>query len=323
MATSGSSNYSETRNAVILDALQLLGVYGVGRTVSSEDMTFCSSMLNKMVKTWGTQGLHLWCKTEGILHLTQYEGEYYIGNGVSDAKAPLESDEILTQLDGDLAASATSVTVLSTSGMLIGDNIGIVLDDKSLFWTTIATIPSSTTLTLSSGVSGAASDNSIVYTFTNKMYKPLRILSCRLLSGVDSGATSNLVELQMSPMSYQDYFNMPNKSVNGIPTQFCYDPKLTNGALYLWPRPSDTSYRVQFTSERLIEDMDTLTDDFDFPSEWLETLTWQLAMRVAPAFGKDKKMLATIGPMASALLETLKEWDAETIGFDMVPGGSY
>jgi len=319
MATSGSSDYSQTRNGVILDALQLLGVYGIGRTVSSEDMAFCSSMLNKMLKTWSAQGLHLWCKTEGILHLTQYASEYILGNSSSDAKTSLETDEIITQLNGAQAILSTSLTVNDTTGMLIGDYIGIVLTDKSIHWTTIVTIPSSTTLTILAGITKAALDDGVVYSFTSRMYKPSRILSCRLLSGIDSGSTSTLVELQMSTMSYQDYFNMPAKTINGVPTQFCYDPKLTNGRLYIWPRPADTSYRIQFTSERLIEDMDTLTNDFDLPSEWLETITYQLALRIGPAFGKDQKILATIGPLASAMLEALKDWDAEVTSIDLIP----
>ena len=50
MATSGSVNFNQTRNEIINDAMQLLGVYGVGRTISAEDEVFAASILNKMVK---------------------------------------------------------------------------------------------------------------------------------------------------------------------------------------------------------------------------------------------------------------------------------
>lgn len=310
MATSGSYNYSQTRVDVINDAFQLLGVYGVGRTTSAEDMTFANSLLNKMIKAWGTKGLHLWAKTEGVLYLTPNVAEYTIGNGSSDAYVTNKSDEVITQLNGALAAAATSVTVDNTTNMTVGDKIGIVLTDKTIHWTTIATIPSSTTLTLTSGVSGAALDNALVYTFTNRLYKPLRVLDARLLQGIDTGSTSTLTELPMTSIAYQDYFELPVKTTSGIPNQFHYNPKLTSGKMYVWPRPSDGSYRIQFSYERVLEDMDAATDDFDFPSEWLESLTYQLAVRLGPPFGKEKRA-QFLAPLAGIMLEDLLNWNNE------------
>ena len=61
-----TTTFTQTRNSLITDSLQLLGVYGVGRTVSSEDMSIGVSMLSKMVKAWGAKGLHLWAKQEAV-----------------------------------------------------------------------------------------------------------------------------------------------------------------------------------------------------------------------------------------------------------------
>ncbi len=49
MATSGSKNFSQTRAELIQDAFQILGVYGIGRTVSAEYNALASNILNKMV----------------------------------------------------------------------------------------------------------------------------------------------------------------------------------------------------------------------------------------------------------------------------------
>ncbi len=322
MATSGSNNFIQNRNQIILDALQHLGVYGIGRTVSPEDMAFCVSTLNKMVKSWATQGLHLWCKSEGVLYLDQYVGKYSLGNSINDAKATLISDEVVTRLDGALVTSATAVTVDSTTGMTVGDNIGVVLTTKDIHWTTIATIPTSTTLTLTTGVPSASADNNFVYTFTNKIYKPLRILSARLVSGIDSGVTSTKSDMIMNSMAYQDYFEMSTKTNNGTPNQFHYNPGISSGTMYVWPRPSDTSSRIEFTFERIIEDLDNATDDFDFPAEWLEPLTFQLAVRIAPGFGKEKK-LSVILPMAAEMMNDLKTWDSEITSVFLEPDLGY
>lgn len=320
MATSSSQNFTQTCSQLIYDAFQLIGVYGVGRNISSEDYNFAFSLLNKLVKSWSTKGLNLWEKNEAVLHLTQYTSKYSIGNGTSDARCSLASDEVVTQLNGSLAANATSVTVDSTTGMTVGDYIGIVLSDKSSHWTTIATLPSSTTLTLTTGVSGAASDDALVYTFTNRIYKPLRILDARYLTGYDAGTgTSSVTERVITSLPYQDYFQLPSKGVVGASNQFLYVPGLTSGTFYLWPTPDDTNARITFTYERIIEDLDSASDNFDFPSEWLEPLTYQLAFRLGAPFGKDTKANQSIAPMAISMLQNLLEWNNEITSIKVTP----
>jgi hypothetical protein len=320
MATSGSQNFSQTRAQLIEDAFQLIGVYGIGRTVSAEDTTLAANFLNKMIKAWAVKGLHLWEKTEGVLYITPHEEQYSLGNASTDAYATNKSDEVITQLNGALAAAATAVTVDSTTGMATSDIIGVVTADKTIHWTTIATIPSSTTLTLTAGLDSAASDNALVYTFTSRIYKPLRVLDARVVSGIDTGVTSTQSEIVLTNVSNKDYMDLSSKfKSSGRPNQFSYLPKNTNGLLYLFPRPSDGSDRIHFTYERMIEDLDNASDDFDFPSEWLEPITWQLALRLGPAFGRSEKSLNVIFPIASKMLDNLLEWDTETASVTFSP----
>ena len=308
MSTSNSVDFTQTKAELINDAFQNIGVYGVGRTISSEDFNFASNTLNKMVKAWGAKGLHLWTKEENVLFFTKDQASYTLG---STANACLASDAVITKLDGALANSATSVTVDSTTGMTVGDFIGVVLTDETVHYTTIATIPTSTTLTLTLGVVSAASDNALVYTYTTKMSKPLRILGARRAQGIDEGTTTSLTEIELSEIAYQDYMNLPSKTISGIPNQYCYNPGDTTGILYLWQRPSSGIYRLNFTSERVIQDLDNVGDNFDLPNEWLEALTWQLSLRLCPAFGKDQRMINSIAPMAQAMLQDLLDWDSE------------
>jgi hypothetical protein len=323
MATSGSQNFTQTRIQLIQDAFQLIGIYGVGRTISAEDEVLANNFLNKMIKAWGTKGLHLWTKEEAVLFISQYEEEYTLGNASGDAHCALESDTVITQLNGALAASATSVTVDSTTGMAVSDNIGIVTSDNDIHWTTIATIPSSTTLTLTTGLDTAANDNDEVYTYTNKIYKPLRITSCRRREGIDSGATSTQFEQVLTPISYEEFRNLPTKTTNSLPNQFHYNPKNTSGKLYLYPRPDDGKDRIHISYERVIEDLDAASDNFDFPSEWLECITYQLALRLGACFGKGQKALQEIAPLASVMLDDLLSWDAEHTELRIIPDMDY
>lgn len=320
MATSGSTNFSRNRQQACLGALGKLGVYGIGRTPSAEDMTLASDTLNMMMKSWSAQGLHLWAKEEAVLFLSQYEAKYNLGNTSTNAYCCLSSDLVTTKLNASVAVNGTSVTTISTTGMTVGDYIGIVLDDKSLYWTTIATIPSSTTLTLTVGVTGVASSSNLVFTFTNRIYKPLRILSAQLIGGYDAGSSSTQIERYLNIIAYQDYRELIDKTTNGDVNQLMYQPKNTNGLLNLYPRPSDCSYRIQFTYERIIEDLDTITDDFDMPVEWMECIIWQLAARLAPDFSLEDKAAKMIIPLASQLLDALKNWDTEITEVQLQPG---
>ncbi len=173
MATSGSSNYNQTRNEIIQDALALIGVYGVGRTISAEDMAFSSNMLNKMVKTYQADALHLWAKEEGYLFIANGTGQYTLSSDSTSARACFRSDAVIVELTAAAASSATTLALVST-GMTVGDHIGITLDDNTTHWTTIATIPNAASVTIILALASAASSGNSVYTFTSRVGKPLR-----------------------------------------------------------------------------------------------------------------------------------------------------
>lgn len=324
MATSGSTDYTQTRDQLILDAFQLLGVYGIGRTISSEDNNFAVSMLNKMIKSWQTKGLHLYTKERGVLYITPNVSDYSLGNSSTDAYVTKEDDETMSQVNGALAASATVVTLDDSTGMTAADNIGIVLTDKTIHWTTIVSVDSSTQVTITTGLASACSDNAYIYTFTNRLNKPLRVLSAQRVTGIDLGSTSTRQDIPLASVSHEEHFNLPTKTAGSIVNQFNYTPERLVGIMRLWPRPIDGSERVHFTYERIVEDLDNASDNFDFPSEWLECLTYNLAVRLAPAFGKDMKVMkGAVGLMAISLLEDLLAWDNEITSVFIQPGREY
>lgn len=319
MAVSGSTNFSQTRNEVILDALSLIGVNSVGKTPSAEDVSLANRMLNKMVKAWQTKGLHMWTKEEGILFLTPYIGQYDLG--LSTTNFATKDSSITTKLTTDVAQNDTILTVATTSGMLVNDNIGIVQDDGYIYWTTIESISDSITVVIPSpGLPVAISQDQLVYDYTTQASKPLRILDARTLSGIDLGVEgTSQVETPLTLVAYQSYFNVGMITVTStLPNQGMYVPKDTNGRFYIWPRPVDASKRIQLTYERIIDDLDTARDDFDFPSEWLEPLTFQLAIRLGTPFGKEGKMQVLL-PFASEMLQNLIDWDSEISSITFQP----
>lgn len=223
MATSGSTDYSLSRNDVIREAFGLALQDGYGETISNEDYEAAARALNMMLKTWQAEGLRLWLTKEGSMTLTASKQSYTMGSG------------------------------------------------------------------------------------GNHTERPLRILSMRFRD-------SNSRDLPMERMSREEYFDLPVKSSSSsAPTQFYYDPGRAIGTLYIWPTlASGTTGSVRFTYERPIEDLDANTDDFDLPQEWLETISYNLAVRLAPRYGAAKgENFAEIKNAAVGLKARLDAWDDE------------
>lgn len=321
MATSGSIDFKKTGDQIIIAAFGKLGVYGQGRTPSASDMDIGRTNLNIMIKKWITEGLHLWCREEGILFLQKNIGEYIISSDDLQMTMPCAkvSDTIISQLTSNAASGTITLNLLSSTNINIGDRVGVVLKDNTAYWTTVDTIPNNTTITLDSPLPNDATRLSLVYIVKNLLSKPLRIDNCRLTQGLDREEGPTLSEILMAPMAYSQYQNLTTKTVNGQSNQYSYLPQRDTGKLLLWPRPDSASQRINFTYERMIEDIDNVADDFDFPQEWYAALLWQLAAWMAPDFDREDKAAKFIVPMAQEMFNDLLAWDTENTSINLRP----
>jgi hypothetical protein len=75
---------------------------------------------------------------------------------------------LMTELTNDdgVAAGTTSISVTSTSRMTAGDSIGVYLSSGDLYRTTIASVDSSTALTLSAALPGAVSEGARIIDYS-------------------------------------------------------------------------------------------------------------------------------------------------------------
>ena len=316
MATSGSEDFNLNRDDIINLAFSLIGYRGVNRTLDPADIDNGKKVLNMMVKAWNAKGIYLWTEIEGVLFLADNTGSYIIDG--SSSHATKATDAKITSLNGALATSATAVTVDSTSGMTASDYIGIVLTSEVTHWTTISAVNSSTTLTLASGVASAASDNAAVFTYTSKLIRPLKITSARRVSGIDNGTTINRSEVNLNILPQSEYDFLPNKTLLSTPTALYYKSDVSSGTINLWPQPTNPSEYIRFTYQRSLEDFDASGNTPDFPAEWLEALTYQLALRLAPMYGREDKV-QVLAPVASAMLIEMTEGSSEGGDIQLIP----
>src|SRR3990167_9718369 len=159
MASSGSYDLSITRDDIITAALQLAGIIGEGETGTSAQISEAALLLNMIVKLREADGMPLWALKRG--YILPFTGTSSINN---DSHVVTAYDT--TTLSADSIASDTTLTVTSITGFSNADQIGIELDDGSVDWTTINGAPSGTTITITTGVTTAASSGNRIYGYT-------------------------------------------------------------------------------------------------------------------------------------------------------------
>lgn len=280
-------------------------------------MDLGATLFNSMIKTFQAKGLHLWNQEEIYIFLDKSQPDYTLGNQASSpSKACYRSDAVITTLSADAAIAATSLTVSTSSNMTIGDYIGIVLNDNTIQWTTIATIPTSTSVTITAALTGATSSNRNVYAFTTLIDKPLRISSVRRISFASSISEQ---ALPMQILSHEEYYELPYKRMTGTPTHWYYQPRKTYGEIHMWPATDTAMTYIEATMERGLADLDAGTDIPDFPDEWIEVLTWQLAIRLAVPFGREDKVAKLIIPLGAELMQGIDDWDSEVVSVSFQP----
>lgn len=304
MTVSGTTDFNPAFIYIVTSAYRKLGVINENEEPTAGMMEDANYALNSLVKEWMATGLHVWTEEEGILFVQPGQVRYLIGGNVltntSDAYAYVLGELTTTAVQG-----ATSLTVDSIVGIIQGQNIGIVLDTGETQWTTVKYPPSGTTVQITTALIGAAAAQNNIFVYTTRVIRPLKMPSARLLY------FNGLLETPMNEFSRKEYMDLPNKNTPGTPTAFFYTPKLGSGELYIWPSPQNSNYGIRFTWYRPIDDFVSNDNTADMPAEWINALTWNLAVELAPDFSIPAQRFAILKSQAAEKLELALGWDRE------------
>lgn len=136
--------------------------------------------------------------------------------------------------------------------------------------------------------------------------RALRILECRY--------RQNGIDVPMTMMSRQEYFDQPNKTTSpSIPVNFYFDPKVETGTLYLWPCPSAQAaaqYTIHYTYLKFLEIQDATNQTLDIPQQWAEAIAFNLAKRLMTQYPVNDPNIA------SQVLAQAAEYWARMTAFD-------
>lgn len=281
MTTSGSYDFAVNGREIVETALTDIGVLEAGETMSAEDLTFGLRKLNLLAKQWmGSSdfapGLKMWCRKRGYVFLADGQVEYTLG------PAGDHTARSYTQTATTAAASlgASTITVTSITGISTTNNIGIELADGTIQWTTVNGAPAGVTVTLTATLTGAVNSGAVVFVYADKIIKPLSIVTMvrRDKNGDDS---------EMTPTDVYDYESLADKNSEGTPLNYYYEQKRLTGSLFIDSAPTEKTDVLRIVYLVPPEDFDINTDDADFPQIWHRALVYQLAMDLAPSFGKS------------------------------------
>lgn len=309
MATSSSYDFSRNRDQLIKDAFVEAGILDPNDSLGSDEGEFGAVQLNRMIKWWQADGKRLWAVRKSYLFLEKDTNTYSLGPSGDHWTESF----ISTQIKTAASSSATSIDIDSSTGMTAADNILIELDDGTLHTTTISSVTDSDTVAIASGVADAAAVDNYVYTYTTKAQRPLRINSAVLH---DKSAD---VDTQLFTISREEYWNRPTKSTDSRPAEYYFDPQLTNSKVSIFGEPDTVQDYIIALCDFPIDDMDAAANDFSFPQEWIEPLTYNLAYRLAVAYRAPQEKIAFLRSLANETKYVADSWDAEKAPLQMRP----
>jgi hypothetical protein len=320
-ALSGTYTFNPSAVYIIQRALRQCQVIAEGETASNAQIQDAAFALNSLIKAWQGSGIHVWCEQDITLFLQPNQTSYQLGAGTPDqwCLSSTWDQYVATQ---DVAPGPSNFIYLNTVvGLESGAFFGIQTTAGNIFWSVIvligsnyvyldAPIPGNTSVAIATGALGFS------YPYSATLPRPLRIPAGRryIYQGAAGGAVAGQPnEIPLVPMSRLDYAAQPNKQNTGAVTQFFYDPQYDPvGVVYCWPTPQDDSSALKFTSQRQLQDIDVLTNLVDFPKEWINAITWSLALEIAPEFDVSADRYAILEKQAARWFDMASAWDRET-----------
>lgn len=316
MALSGSIDFAVTRDTLIKAALQHIGAIGDGDTPNATQLSEGSILLNMLVKHWKVHDIQLWIKKYGFILPISNTSTVSMGAEGSVAVTGYR----FTTTSAASAISTSTITVTTVTGISNGDQIGIELNTGVMQWTTVNGAPVGSVVTLTAALTAAVSSGAAVYVYTQSSQRapnPARVLLA--FRRTSSETLANVIDLPMTQLSEQEYILLSAKTQGGPPLQWWVDYSLTFGAsgqpgnsdFNFWPRFENGKNVIVYRYEKIFDDVDAGTNDFEFPQEWYLPLMVGLAWLESPKHGIPIRERSMLFQEMNFFIDQAKTYDQE------------
>lgn len=273
MATSGVVTYTSTGAEIVRRAYIILGHIDEAGSPSSAQSSDALIALNHLVKSWSGQndfapGLKMWTRRRAVLFPSISSSVYTLGPGGNHATETYAATTLTA------AASGTSLTVASITGITNGDFLAIEQTDGSLLWTTVNGVPSGSTVVAATSITAAS--GAYVYAYTTKMRKPLELQSVKYASYDGSEV------LYLTPMTLAKYDTLTTTQDTGAPYMYLFEEGRLTSSIRLDVYPEDVTKLLYLTYLSAVEDFSSASNDCDYTQVWFRPLALGLAKDLAP-----------------------------------------
>lgn len=300
MPTSGTINFSVTRDEIITEALEILGVLAEGQVPNADQLTSSSRTLNMIAKSWQAAGLNLFAVDRLYLFPAQGQREYSMSAASTDN---VTSNYWTTTITSSTATIDNSVFLADVTDIVPGSRIGI-LSNNAIVWNSATSVNAiSGEVGLANPVGVAVSVGTIVYAYTDVADRPMLVLEGYTIDDAQS-------RIPITVLSRREY-NGLNSFSEGRTSQLHYDPQIGAGRLSLWPIPDDSVRVIELVVQRTLEDFVDANDNPDFPQEWYMPLAYALADNLAPKYGLPPQQAQMIKYNATDWYNKARDYDTE------------
>lgn len=273
MATSASTDFNLTRNQIIQEALELVGAVPEDETPTTQQVSSTARTLEAMVKAWqGKPKVFLWARDWKSKRFTA------------------ASTVIVSNFDYECIKGHTGVTA---------DNKPVTGTEWEIYWKKGA------------ANTGADDWDTIAYTSLSDFEVGSDVLTIDKAFRRDSTANDFPVRV----VSFEDYLDAYNKSNTGTMNMVALERRRQHDSdpsrIYVYQPTNDLTDTLHYLAVTRLEDFDSASSEGDFPIEWIEALTFNLARRLVYKYPIDEILLRALRKDAREAFADAKAGDWE------------
>jgi len=280
---------------LVYASFRALGTVAEGETPSDDMVNTGVECLNMLLDSMSAEELLPFDKVQRQIPLVANKKVYVIGDGVV-----FDEDQI-----GTASATDTSFTIDTPVVFDVPRQIVFTPAADESTNTFVCTGTNQRGEIITEDVPGAGGS---VPSYSEKLFKTVTAITMSALAGnctagsapitrttrpirIESGCFVRTVAGVDTPVlicSRERYAEKENKNTAGTPTALFYDKQYPTGVIWLYPRPDDGTQEMFIEMWQPFKHVSTtdLSEIIFMPGEYLLALKWNLAVELAPEYGR-------------------------------------
>ena len=314
--TSGTYTYQVTVSDIVNEAMLNMGKLGENEGPTAQEFQDCVRKLNMILKQFQgradfSKGIKQWTRKQGHLFLSNTTGQYNLGT----ASGNWTNSYVTTTLLFNAPAGTTSLSLVNTTGITAGSNIGVQLGNGNLFWTTVVGTPVGNTVVIATALPLLGAITAQVFNYSVRAQPPIVVEWVLLRDNTNS-------DTPIKELNFYDYAQLPNKTdpTNASDPMMVYiENQIGYSTLYTdVGASSDVTKHIVIGYMEAIQDLSgNPAETVEYPQEYYRAICWLLTREICPMFSADWTQLMQMLCTEALQIATAKDEDTSTLSFQV------